>query len=87
MSELITGLFLGFLLTADLMFVRFKWNRQGAFPALVDVALLILINAVIGGTIMGEIIGTIAAFLMSIWLYWNPPRLVLVFHKRKVGYR
>lgn len=87
MSELIMGVFLGLLLTADILFVRFKYNRQGFFPAAIDVALLVLINAVIGGTIMGEIIGTIAAFFMSIWLYWYPPQLVLMFKRKKVGYR
>ena len=87
MGELYMGLFLGILLAADILFVRFKFNRQGFFPAAVDVALLVLINAVIGGTIMGEIIGTIAAFLMSIWLYWYPPKLMLKFERRKVGYR
>ena len=87
MGDLYTGLFLGILLTADLLFVRFKWNSQGAFPALVDIALLVLINAVIGGTIMGEIIGTIAAFLISIYLWFYPPHLMLVFEKRNKGYR
>jgi hypothetical protein len=87
MGELVMGVFLGIILTADILFVRFKFNRQGFFPAALDVALLVLINAVIGGTIMGEIIGTIAAFFMSIWLYWYPPKLVLVFKRKNVGYR
>jgi fucose permease len=87
MGDLITGLFLGFLLTADLLFVRFKWNKQGAFPAIIDISLLILINAILGGTIMGEIIGTIAAFLISIYLWFYPPRLLIVFEKRSKGYR
>lgn len=87
MSELYTGLFLGALLTADLLFVRFKWIHQGAFPAIVDIGLLVLINAVIGGTIMGEIIGTIAAFFISIYLWYFPPKLMLKFERRKVGYR
>jgi hypothetical protein len=87
MGELVMGVFLGLILTADILFVRFKFNRQGLFPAALDVALLVLINAVIGGTIMGEIIGTIAAFFMSIWLYWYPPQLVLMFKRKDVGYR
>ena len=87
MSELYTGLFLGALLTADLLFVRFKWIHQGAFPAIVDIGLLVLINAVIGGTIMGEIIGTIAAFFISIYLWFFPPHISLKFHKRIQPYR
>ena len=87
MGELAMGIFLGLILTADILFVRFKFNRQGFFPAALDVALLVLINAVIGGTIMGEIIGTVAAFFMSIWLYWYPPKLVLIFKRKNIGYR
>jgi hypothetical protein len=87
MGELVMGVFLGIILTADILFVRFKFNRQGFFPAALDVALLVLIDSVIGGTIMGEIIGTIAAFFMSIWLYWYPPKLVLVFKRKEIGYR
>jgi hypothetical protein len=87
MSELMMYIFLAVILTADILFVRFKFNRQGFFPAAIDVGLLVLINAVIGGTLAGEIIGTVAAFLISIWLWFNPPRLMLKFERRKVSYR
>lgn len=87
MSDLFVGLFLGLLLTTDLLFVKFKWNSQGALPAIIDISLLVLINSILGGTIMGEIIGTIAAFLISIYLWFYPPKLMLVFEKRKRGYR
>jgi hypothetical protein len=87
MGEMIMYIFLAAILTADILFVRFKFNRQGFFPAAIDIALLVLINSVIGGTIAGEIIGTVAAFFISIWLWFNPPRLFLKFEKRKVGFR
>jgi hypothetical protein len=46
-----------------------------------------MINSILGGTIAGEIIGTVAAFFISIWLWFYPPRLLLKFEKRKIGFR
>jgi hypothetical protein len=87
MGEMIMYIVLAGILTADILFVRFKFTRQGFFPAAIDIGLLVMINSILGGTIAGEIIGTVAAFFISIWLWFYPPKLLLKFEKRKIGFR
>lgn len=78
---------LAVILFVDLWFIFYKLKNQGFIPAFVDLMLLIAINSVMGGSLGGEIIGTVAAFLISIYLWFNPPTLSIVFKKRAKSYR
>lgn len=78
---------LSVILAIDLWFIFYKFQRQGFFPALVDITILIIINSVMGGSLGGEIIGTMAAFFISIYLWFSPPRLHIIFGRKQRGYR
>lgn len=75
------------ILAADLWFIFYKFKHQGFIQAFVDFMILVSINSALGGSLGGEIIGTLAAFFISIYLWFNPPRLELTFKKRHIGYR
>lgn len=70
---------LAVILFIDLWFIFYKLKNQGFIPAFVDLMILIAINSVMGGSLGGEIIGTIAAFLISVYLWFYPPKLSLIF--------
>lgn len=75
------------LLAVDLLFVFYKFRRQGFFPAFIDLMLLVVINAVMGGSLGGEIIGTTAAFIISVYLWFYPPVFTIAFKRKHTGYR
>ena len=87
MQEGILYIVLAFILAIDLLFVSHKFKKQGFFPALIDIVLLLVINSFLGGSLGGEIIGTVAAFIISVYLWFNPPRLTLMFGSRNKAYR
>lgn len=74
---------LAIILAIDLLFVFYKLKHQGFFPAFIDLMLLVVINAVMGGSLGGEIIGTVAAFIISVYLWFYPPRLTITFKRRR----
>ena len=78
---------LAVILAVDLLFVFYKLKHQGFFPAFIDLMLLVVINAVMGGSLGGEIIGTVAAFIISVYLWFYPPVFTVAFKRKSMGYR
>lgn len=66
---------LAVILAFDLLIVKWKFEHARYADAILDISLLICINIFLGGSLGGEIVGTIAAFIISLYLLAFPPKL------------
>ena len=68
-------LVLAIILAFDLMIVKWKFEHERYADALLDITCLVILNMTFGGSLGGELMGTIAAFIISIYLLIFPPKL------------
>ena len=66
---------LGLAVLFNFIILRVKWNRGDYADIAVDVAMLVLLNSVFGGSILGVISATAGSTLISLYLMWKPVRL------------
>lgn len=66
---------LGFAVLFQFIILRIKWNRGDYADVAVDVAMLAILNAVFGGSILGVISATAGSTLISLYLIWYPIHL------------
>lgn len=66
---------LGLAVLFNFVILRIKWNRGEYANVGVDVAMLLLLNIVFGGSILGVISATIGSTLISLYLIWFPIKL------------
>ena len=66
---------LGLAVLFNFIILRVKWNRGNYADIAVDVAMLVLLNSVFGGSILGVISATAGSTLISLYLMWKPVRL------------
>jgi multisubunit Na+/H+ antiporter MnhB subunit len=60
----------------NLIILRFKWNRQHKIDAVLDVCILAFLITVFGGSFEGTIIAMVSSFIMSLYLWFYPPKLL-----------
>jgi hypothetical protein len=70
---------LGFAVLFNFVILRVKWNRGDYADVFVDVAMLVLLNSVFGGSILGVVSATAGSTLISLYLMWKPVRLFEAF--------
>jgi len=63
---------LGFAVLFQFIILRIKWNKGKYADAAVDVAMLLLLNLVFGGTILGVVSATAGSTLISLYLIKYP---------------
>lgn len=68
-------LLMGIALAANLISVKFKLDRKRYADAFVDGAVLVTLSILFSGTISGLIIATYASAIISIYLWFSPPRV------------
>lgn len=66
---------IGFVVAANVIFILFKLSKDRYSDALLDLALLVTITIIFGGSYASLVVGTIASLIISIYLYANPPDL------------
>ena len=66
---------LGFAVLFQFILLRVKWNKGMYADASVDVLMLLILNVVFGGTILGVVSATAGSTLISLYLMWKPIRL------------
>ena len=66
---------LGLAVLFNFIILRVKWNRGDYADVAVDIAMLVLLNSVFGGSILGVISATAGSTLISLYLMWKPVRL------------
>jgi len=63
---------LGFAVLFQFIILRVKFNRGMYSDIAVDVGMLVLLNIVFGGSILGVVSATAGATLISLYLMWKP---------------
>ena len=66
---------LGIAVLFQFIILRVKWNKGHYADAAIDVLMLIILNSVFGGTILGVISATAGSTLISLYLIWKPIKL------------
>lgn len=68
---------MGIAVAANIIVIKWKFENDRTEDAALDLGLLILIGIVFQKTISGLMIGTIASALISIYLFFSPPKKLI----------
>lgn len=63
---------LGFAVLFQFIILRTKFNKGNYADVFVDVAMLVILNVVFGGSVLGVVSATAGATLISLYLMWKP---------------
>jgi len=63
---------LGLAVLFNFIILRIKWNKGNYIDVAVDVLMLVILNAVFGGSILGVVSATAGSTLISLYLIWKP---------------
>lgn len=66
---------LGFAVLFNFIILRVKWNKGQYMDAAVDIGMLIVLNSIFGGSILGVVSATAGSTLISLYLMWKPIHL------------
>lgn len=66
------ALALGLAVLFNFIILRIKWNKKEYANVGVDLVMLLLLNFVFGGSILGVISATVGSTLISLYLIWFP---------------
>ena len=66
------ALALGLAVLFNFIILRIKWNKGEYANVGVDLTMLLLLNFVFGGSILGVISATVGSTLISLYLIWFP---------------
>lgn len=69
------ALALGVAVLFNFIILRIKWARKEYANVGVDVLMLLALNLVFGGSILGVISATVGSTLISLYLIWYPIKL------------
>ncbi len=67
-----TATLIGLALSFSILIVIWKWKHQSIINALADAALLAVVMYLTSGTLTGLLIGSIASFVVSTYLIFDP---------------
>lgn len=67
-------LIIGFAVAANIIIIKMKFDRKRYEDGIFDTILLILITIIFGGSYAGLVVGTIASFFISLYLFSSPPK-------------
>lgn len=63
---------LGFAVLFNFIILRIKFNKGLYADVAVDILMLIILNSVFGGSILGVVSATAGSTLISLYLIWKP---------------
>lgn len=69
-------LILGIVSALNFIFILHKFQKKRFEDATLDSLLFVGVVVLFNGTYAGMVVGMIASLLVSIYLYFNPPRLL-----------
>ena len=73
------AILVGFAIVLNVAFIKFKFDKGRLADAFVDASLLTAVMAVFSGTLGALVAGTIGSALISILLWFSPPKLPKAF--------
>lgn len=76
MTSAIALIVLGIVVSINFIVILKKWRMKRYFDAIVDGSILSIISLLFCGTFAGFVTGNIASACISLWLYFNPIKLV-----------
>ena len=59
----------------NIAFIKFKIERERYLDATIDSSLLILVMVVFSGSFSALVVGTISSMMISIYLWFSPPKV------------
>lgn len=68
----VIALVLGVAILFNFVILRIKWRRKQHLDVIVDIGMLLILNAIFGGTILGAASATAGSTLISLYLIKNP---------------
>ena len=72
MEHAIALLILGAVVSFNFIVIIKKWKNKRYFDTILDCGILMLISFLFCGTFSGFVVGNIASFCISLWLFFNP---------------
>ena len=67
---------LGFAVLFQFIILRLKFNKGMYADVGVDIGMLVILNSIFGGSILGVISATAGSTLISLYLLWQPIKLL-----------
>lgn len=67
---------IGIATAFNFIVILFKFKRHRYEDAFFDLAVFIAISYMFAGTISGMSVGMVASAIVSIWLWFNPPKFL-----------
>ena len=67
-------LIMGVAVAANIIIIKWKFEKDRTNDALLDAGLLIVLAFVFSGTISGLMVGTVASAVISLYLLISPPK-------------
>ena len=67
-------LLVGIAVSFNLLVIKWKYERRRYGDAILDAVCLFIVTSVFSGTYGALVIGTIASAIISVYLYFNPPK-------------
>ena len=68
-------LIIGIATAFNFMIIKWKLEKHRFADAVVDVAVLLIVGFIFGGTLGGMTIAMVASAIVSLYLLWSPPVL------------
>jgi len=75
-------LILGIATAFNFIVIKWKYEKGRYGDCLLDLVTIIALSAMFGGTITGMSVAMIASFIISLYLYKNPPKM---FNHSNIG--
>lgn len=67
----------GFAVFFNIAFIKWKFDRERYADAILDLVLLVLVAILFSGSYGALVVGTVASALVSLYLYFSPPKFNL----------
>ncbi len=67
-------LLIGIVTALNLIFIKFKFDRSRWEDGFLDLMLLMILSFIFGGSYAGLVVATITSLIISIYLFFSPPR-------------
>ena len=77
----------GIAVAFNFIFLKFKLDRGRYQDLITDASILIALSFLFSGTASGLAIGMVGSFIISIYLYFSPPKYNLLNKKPKHNFR
>lgn len=70
------ALILGIATAFNFIVIKLKFERGRLADATLDLITILLLAGMFGGTVTGMMIAMIASVIISLYLFYNPPKLI-----------